>query len=160
MAAERTRLRGRWAAAVTAALLLSGCATSSADEASETTLTTSALGSQTTVTYHALGDVVTRQITENTVYYGASGIRDRADAEAWVAQLTTDYADITGVEQAIEFGEQSLTETVTIRYDEVDTAQLAAVTGATLSDDPEADRTVSLREAVQTLKQSGYIQVE
>ena len=161
-----SRSRGRAAARIAAVLVvatlgLAGCAGDPGETGStETTLTLSQPGAETTVTYEAVGDKLTRQTTENTVDYAESGIEDREAAEQQVGALVDQYQGIPGVEHEIEFGDTSLTETVTITYANLDVDKLAQATGVEPAADPEEARNVSLAEAVSTLKEAGFTEVK
>ena len=162
LSSQSTRRAGKAAAVVlAAALALTGCSGGdAAGKASETTLTMSQGGAATTVTYYAEGDNVTKQTTENVVDYEASGIADRDEAEKTVGGLVDQYKGIKGVDHSIEFGDTELTETVTITYADLDVAKLAEATGADTGQDPEDARKVSLKEAVKTLTDAGFTEVE
>ncbi len=158
-----TRRTGTVAAVMlAAALALTGCSGGgdAAGETTETTLTRSVEGAELTVTYVAEGDKVTQQTTKNVVNYEASGIADRAAAEESVAPLAEQYKGIKGVEHSIEFGDDELTETVTLTYADLDVEKLSSVTGGDPGENPEDARDVSLKEAVKTLTDGGFTEVK
>lgn len=146
--------------AVALAFALAGCAGGSPGEPSETTLTKTQGPAQTTVTYFAEGDTVTKQVTENVVNYELGGIADRDDAKQQVSGLVEKFKGIPGVEHSIEFGDTELTETVTLTYAELDVAKLGEATGAGAAGDPEAAKKVSLEEAVTSLTADGFSEVK
>ncbi|UTX52451.1 DUF1307 domain-containing protein [Leucobacter aridicollis] len=160
---QATKRTGKVAAViVAAALALTGCSggDDTTGETTETTLTRSVEGAELTVTYVADGDKVTKQTTKNVVNYEASGIADRAAAEESVAPLAEQYKGIKGVEHSIDFGDDELTETVTLTYADLDLEKLASVTGGDPGENPEEARDVSLKEAVKTLTDSGFTEVK
>lgn len=139
-------------------LALTGCAggDSAPGKTTETTLSKTDGGAETTVTYIAEGDSLKQQITKNVVNYELSQIPDRAAAEEQVGGLVEKFQGIPGVEHSIEFGDTELVETVTLTYADLDVEKLALATGADPGDDPEGAKKVSLKEAVATLTGAGF----
>lgn len=153
------RAGGFAAVALAATLALTGCAAPDTTP-SKTVMTASQGGALTTVTYYAEGDLLTKQRTQNVVEYAASGIADKAAAEVAVGELIDQYKGIEGVQHTIDFGETSLTETVTITYKNLDAEKLAKANGGEVTSTNAEARKVSLSDAVASLEAAGFTKAQ
>lgn len=126
----------------------------------ETSFTQSQNGVTMTLTYTAVGDVVTKQTTSNVIDYAAAGLTSKEEAQALLDPMLAQAADIEGYDQSIEYGETSATEEVSIDYQVVDMSQLEGLPGFEGSDNMEDADYISLDESRQMLEQQGFTVVD
>lgn len=117
-------------------------------------------GVQTTLTYYAKGDEVTKQTTESIINYAEAGLGDRAQAEATFAPIVETFQGVKGLEHSIEYSDTAAHETLTVDYAKADLAEVAALTGSTFEGDASSGSKVSLAQSIAFLKSNGFTEVQ
>lgn len=114
---------------------------------------------ESTVTFYATGDKVTKQSVENTIDYEDSGLTDKETAESTLGPLVGQFQGIEGVEHSIEYGDTSAVETMTVDYSVANLQEVSELLGSSYSDTDNASA-VSLKKSIELLEKSGYTKVE
>lgn len=156
-ALKNTAVAKLGAVLVAAALTLTAC---SGGAPSETTLELNQPGSETSMTYYAEGDTVTKQTTKNVLSYEESGLVDKETAKEAVEPLAEQYRGVTGIEHNIEYGDTELTETLTVDYTKADISEVSKLAGTSFTGDADNAKKISLKQSVEALKAAGFTEVK
>lgn len=140
-----------------AALTLSAC---SGGEETETSFTNNQNGMETTMTYTAVGDEVTKQTTTNVIDYEAAGLGSKEEAQETLDPLIAQSDGVEGYDQSIEYGDTSATEEVSVDYEAADLEALAEVPGFEGTANMEDGDFVSLEQSREMLENQGFTEVE
>lgn len=133
--------------------VLVGCA-SSQEQQKKFKLETNEL--KIVATYFAKGDKVYKQEAQSEVYYAASGLESKAQAEELLAERVKPITDVKGVTHKVEFLEDKLVETMIIMYDELDYEKAVNYPAIGVTEE-NAKRGVSLKASEELLTQSGFV---
>lgn len=143
--------------ALAAALSLTAC---SSAEPSTTVLKMEQPGVESTLTYYAEGDKVTRQTTTNVVNYAEAGIPDKETAKKMLDQGLEKFQGHEGLTDTVEYKDTEAIETVEVDYSKADYAELAKA-GIVMGDETGGEvkvDVVSLEKSLESMKKLGYVQ--
>ncbi|MCU9533620.1 DUF1307 domain-containing protein [Streptococcus sp. CSL10205-OR2] len=104
-------------------------------------------------------DEVTKQEAYTQMSYDFLGVKDAEAAKAKLEQFTSMYEGIEGVTEKIEFGETSLTQTVTLDYTKANFADLSQIPGIESINLENSDY-ISLDKSIQLIEQQGFKEVK
>lgn len=113
-----------------------------------------------TLTYYAVGDVVTKQTTVNVINYQGAGLADADAARALLDPLIGGFQNVVGLEHSIVYGDTSATETLAIDYNIADIVQISELTGSTFEGVVDSNTRLSLAQSRQMLLASGFTEVK
>lgn len=86
-------------------------------------------GIEVKMTYIAVGDDVTKQITENVIDYELSGLETKAGAQEAIEPMVERSERIEGYDYTVEYGDTSLVEEVTVDFETVDWDKMSEIPG-------------------------------
>ena len=89
---------------------LSGCG----DKEESKTFTWSDGKTDLSLTYYYKNDVVLRQTAKNTLHYAGLGVANKEEAMQRLGPISEKYKEIKGVEESLDYGDTSATETLTV----------------------------------------------
>jgi len=133
---------------------LSGCG----DKEESKTFTWSDGKTDLSLTYYYKNDVVLRQTAKNTLHYAGLGVANKEEAMQRLGPISEKYKEIKGVEESLEYGDTSATETLTVDYSKVDRDALQKIQGAEFTGDVKEGVSMSKSEAL--LKSRGFKEVK
>ncbi len=113
----------------------------------------------TTITYYAVGDNVTRQTTENIMPYSAFGVTTEEEAKALIDPIAEEFQGIAGVEHSFEYRENEVVETLAIDYSKANVEEVSKLPGSEFSGNTKSGK-VSLEGSVKVFEEQGFTKVE
>lgn len=116
-------------------------------------------GVESTLTYHAVDDVVVRQTTLNIVNYAGAGFSSEAEAREYFEPLLPQFQGIIGLQHDIEFTSEAAIETMDIDYTIANIVEISQLMGSTFSSEITEDSKLSLQESRTLLLSQGYTEV-
>ncbi|MFD1452242.1 DUF1307 domain-containing protein [Oceanobacillus sojae] len=120
------------------------------------------MGMSMEVTLDAKDDEVTHQTVKTDIPYATMMVESKEEAEKMDEEIRAPFEpfeDIEGIEAEIEYGEDALTQTISVDLTTVDMEELNSVPGASLPA-IEDDEYISLEETVKELEDAGLEVVE
>lgn len=132
----------------------------SSNEMTETSFARTQNGMESTMTYTARGDRVTKQTATNVIDYAAAGFSDKDAAREVLDPLVAESQDVTGYQQTVEYGETSAVEELMIDYEVADMSEVSQLPGYEVSADMGQHDYISLQESRRMLESSGFTEVE
>lgn len=121
-----------------------------------TTLTNNVNGVDMTYTYFADGDDVVRQTTKNVMPYSVLGVTTADEAKQILDPLIEEFQGVTGLEHEMAYGENEVTETLTVDYEKADLSEISELTGSAFSGDTAEGTKVSLKKSIEMLEAQGF----
>lgn len=107
--------------------------------------------------YEETSDKVIKQTTENKLVYDELGV-DQQTLKEMVEPAAEQYKNINGVEHSIQFGDDFMTESLSINYDKVDLKEVQGITGIQISDENASQ--ISMKESAKMLKSGGFKEIK
>ncbi|WP_339284489.1 DUF1307 domain-containing protein [Oceanobacillus sp. FSL K6-3682] len=120
------------------------------------------MGMSMEVTLDAKDDEVTHQTVKTDIPYTTMMLESKEEAEKMDEEIRAElepFEDIEGIKIKIEYGEDQLTQTISVDLTTVDMEELNSVPGASLPA-IEDDEYISLEETVKELEDAGLEVVE
>lgn len=113
-----------------------------------------------TLTYYAVGDVVTKQTTVNVINYAGAGLADADAARALLDPLVESFQNVVGLDHSIVYGDTTATETLAIDYEVADIVEISNLTGSTFEGVVDSNTRLSLEQSRQMLLANGFTEVK
>ncbi|MEK4299637.1 DUF1307 domain-containing protein [Oceanobacillus sp. FSL W8-0428] len=120
------------------------------------------MGMSMEVTLDAKDDEVTHQTVKTDIPYSTMMLESKEEAEELDEQIRSEFKpfeDIEGIEFEIKYGDDALTQTISVDLTAVDMEELNSIPGASLPA-IEDDEYISLEETVKELEDAGLEVVE
>ncbi len=109
---------------------------------------------KTEVTLKAKGDEVYQQVATSRLTYDNLAVLDEKEAKLKMAERSSLYKGVAGVEYGVSYSNEVVVETVTIDYQEVEWSELAEVEGFFISSS-EIKNGISFKGTTELLESSG-----
>lgn len=135
-------------------LALVGCSS----KETETSYFSDANGIETTLTYYAKGDTVTKQTTKSVMPYSLLQVSTEEEARAILEPLSEEFQGVEGLEQSIEYTKLTIIETVSVDYTIADLEEISKLQGTEFEGDTKGR--ISLKKSIKLLEGLGYTKVE
>ncbi|GGP12232.1 DUF1307 domain-containing protein [Oceanobacillus neutriphilus] len=120
------------------------------------------MGMNMEVTLDAKDDEITHQTVKMEMPYSTVGVESKEEAEKMDEEIRAQFEpfeDVEGIEFEIKYGEDELTQTISVDLTTVDMEELNSIPGASLPA-MEDDEYISLEETVKELEDAGLEVVE
>lgn len=114
-------------------------------------------GVEMRLTYYAKGDRVYKQTAENVIPYSALGVTSEEEARVILDPASAQYQGIEGLEETLEYGGDSVRETLSVDFEKVNFDEIQGIPGIDLEGD--TSQGVSLKRSGKSLEESGFVKV-
>ena len=110
----------------------------------------------TKITFKAKGDRVTQQIAESQLTYDVLAVLNEEQARKKIAERRAVYQGIDGLEYDVQYGQEMVTEIITLNYTKDNLAGLAEVEGLFVSSQ-DVKNAISLKGTTAMMVKNGAI---
>lgn len=118
-------------------------------------------GVETTMTYTAKGDRVTKQSTVNEIDYAAAGLASEEEAKEILDPVVEASQGVAGLEHTIDYRGDTATESMSVDYEVASLSELAEVPGYEMnSDEVDDDTYISMKVSREELINAGFEEVQ
>lgn len=118
-------------------------------------------GVETTMTYTAKGDRVTKQSTVNEIDYAAAGLASEEEAKEILDPVVEASQGVAGLEHTIDYRGDTATESMSVDYEVASLSELAEVPGYEMnSDEVDDDTYISMKVSREELLNAGFEEVQ